>query len=158
MKRYIRARISDALDQPLEAQEEIAKTSTNPDELDSLAKAYPTDYMLCYYIAKNPNVYTETLIPLMKHSARYVREVVAENPNTTLDMLWQLSDDEEGQVLLGILRNPNVTEDLIKKLANSEDINVKLVALEKLGFEISEDALGYITVNGDAIDHFKRYI
>lgn len=158
MKRYIRARISDALDQPPEAQEEIARISTNPDELDALAKAYPTDYMLCYYIAQNPNVYTETLILLMHHSARYVREAVAENPNTTINMLRQLSDDAEGQVLLGILRNPNVTEDLIKKLANSGDINVKLVALEKLGFDISEDALGYITVNGEVIDHFKGYV
>lgn len=158
MKRYIKARISDALDQPLEAQEEIARTSTNPDELDALAKAYPTDYMLCYYIAKNPNVYTETLIPLMKHSARYVREVVAENPNTTLDMLWKLSDDEEGQVLFGILNNPNVTEDLIKKLANAEDVNVKLAALERLGFVISENDYGEIQVNGETWDLFRRYI
>lgn len=158
MKRYIKARISDALDQPLEAQEEIARTSNNPEDLAALVNAYPTDYMLCYYVAQNPSADISTLSFLMNHSARYVREAVASNPNTTVDMLWKLSDDEESQVLFGILRNPNVTEDLIKKLANAEDVNVKLAALERLGFIISEFDDGSIRVNGEPWDLFRRYI
>ena len=162
MKRYIRSAVSSILDEPESVQEEIARETSNVEVLKALLEARPMDkpynYTLCADIARNPSADTDILMSLIDHPARYVRAAVASNPNTTVDMLWKLSDDDEEQVLCSILINPNVSEDIIKKLANSNDINVKLDALEKLGFTISTDAFGYTTINGEPYNHFLNYV
>ena len=134
MKRYIRSAISSILDEPETVQEEIARATSNVEDLRILLETRPMDktynYTLCADIARNPNADIDILMSLIDHPARYVRAAVASNPNTTVDMLWKLSDDDEDQVLLGILANPNVSEDIVKKLANSNNANVKLDALK----------------------------
>ena len=90
MKRYIRSAISNILDEPESVQEEIARETSNVEDLRTLLDARPMDsynYTLCADIARNPSADIDILMSLIDHPARYVRAAVASNPNTTVDML-----------------------------------------------------------------------
>ena len=158
MKRYIRAKVDDVLNAERWLQEEIAADLVNPEDLDRLARLNPKDYMLSYAVACNPYTELKTLKYLANNNARYVRRAVACHPNSDLDILQKLSYDADDSVLTALVSNPNTTEDILKRIANSECINPRLDALERLGFEITNDDLGYIKINGEDFSVYKRYV
>ena len=158
MKRYIKAKITDVLDEDRYELTEIAKNVVNPADLDRLARVDMDDYMLCYEVARNPNTELETLEYLMDSPAMYVRDAIARHRNVSVDLLRRLADDSYGTVQFAVLTNPKVPKDIIEKLAHSDDASVQIEALKKLGYKITTDEFGHMHIDGELLSDFRKHL
>ena len=105
MKRYIKAAITNVLDERRDIQEEIAgDPTTSSDILDALADS--NDRNICILVANNPGTSPETLQKLSNSSVLWVKVGVVNNPNVSLETYR-------------IIQSPKVTDDILFQMVKN---------------------------------------
>ena len=127
MKRYVKAAVSDLLDEDPEVIREIARTSSDTELLQKIFEHYgnPKDYeyFYCLDLAQNENTPKDILTKLADF--RYdtmIRAAVAENPNTPVKTLYGLTKYSYTDILRGLAKNVNAPQDLLSKLSKDLDV------------------------------------
>lgn len=116
---------------------ELARSSTDPIELDRLSKG--SDLSVRAYVAQNDNTKEKTLDRLSKDFDPVVRRHTAKNKNLKTETLDKLVEDSDQYVRYWVAGNENTSISALVKLIEDEDSTVSKEAKKNLN---RRDVLG----------------
>lgn len=152
MKRYIKS--ADAVD--LGSRKEIAKNSTDPEELAKLSEDSDEIVRMCVAgnihtpediltklagdaswnvresVAFNKECSSKLLTKLSRDRTAEVKDAVARNHNTSLEVLAKLSTSRFYYVREAVAENPNTSEEILMQLADDKNLEVRNAAISRL--------------------------
>lgn len=152
MKRYIRAKIVNLLDEDYDTLRDIAlDPDTDHDTLMQLANTTGA----AWDVVKNPNLSEDILNVLADNEIRGIRHYVVLHPRVTSEILDKILDTELKSASIGylsdyitifkdIINSPKVTEDMLWKIAKDTTISPLIKTYIYTSPSATDDLITYL--------------